>query len=205
MDKDKLKLRCAEISYNVIFGAKRHFSTFDIVEKVPTYFGVSTTAIGIYQLAYRQNSTTLSVIITSIGVALIYLNFYNSEKDKYVSVGKKLTDTYNKLRSLFNEIDQADTAHLAILEQKLNETNSEYQQISLHKQVFGSGVFAHYKLFCEATTQSKWLVKELRLTLWKDMVPASTKVLAVVVLIGISVWVIDYLDLFAKIKTLVGP
>ena len=35
MDKNDLLKQIAEASYNIGYGAKKHFATYDIVEKVP--------------------------------------------------------------------------------------------------------------------------------------------------------------------------
>lgn len=175
MEKNKLKRRVAEVAYNVIFGAKRHFSSYDIAEKFPVFFGLITAIAGIYFLAYKSNySDAVSFILIAIGLGVSYLSFYSTEdKKNFVKVGRDLTEKYNRLRSIHEKIDGANSNELIALEQELNLINKEFHETSIYKQVFGSDIYAHYKLFGES--QPKWLEDELSLTFCKDKIPFSIK------------------------------
>nr|WP_232422483.1 hypothetical protein [Leptospira interrogans] len=50
MTKEDLLKNIAEMGYNVGYGAKVHFSTYDIVEKVPGAIGFISFVIGILSL-----------------------------------------------------------------------------------------------------------------------------------------------------------
>ncbi|MEK4057362.1 hypothetical protein MHB84_27645 [Paenibacillus sp. FSL F4-0087] len=50
MNKDELLKLIATSGYNVYFGAKNHFATYDIIEKVPRAIALLGLLIGIWQL-----------------------------------------------------------------------------------------------------------------------------------------------------------
>lgn len=63
MDKDGLLKSIAEMGYNVGFGAKKHFATYDIVQKVPGAIGFVSMAIGIFALIFEPLSeATVSLL-----------------------------------------------------------------------------------------------------------------------------------------------
>lgn len=180
MSKQALRRRSAEIGYNLGFGAKRHFSTFDMVEDLPDYFGVLTTAIGVFFLKYPNAdlSDFLSVVTIGVGLGIWHLNSYSKDKSRFIEVGKELNNLFNDTRGIFEKSQTCQESEVPALETRLDEINKRFQDISIHKQVFGSGVYAHYKLFYES--QAEWFEKELGLTFWKDKFPASLKVLLLV-------------------------
>ena len=57
MDKGALLKELATNGYNVGFGAKKHFATYDIVEKIPVTISVITFMVGLGQLAYPDAPT----------------------------------------------------------------------------------------------------------------------------------------------------
>lgn len=185
MNRESLRKRIAQYGYNMGFGAKRHFATYEIVEKVPAYFGVITFAFGIIFLKYQNTALAdlVAVLTSSLGFAIFYLNFYSNDKEQYVETGKKINTCYSKTRSLFEKSQHCHENELATLETELNGINDEFQKISIHKQVFLSNEFAHFKLFGES--QSDWFVKELRLKFWKDMIPAVWRIYGVVLIIAV--------------------
>ena len=54
MDKNDLLKHIAETGYNVGFGAKLHFATYDIVDKTPGLIGFISTAVGIFSLFIKS-------------------------------------------------------------------------------------------------------------------------------------------------------
>ncbi len=184
-DKESLAKRSAEMGYFIYFGAKRHFATYEIVETIPAYFGIITTGLGVLLLAYPSQDweRPISVATIILGFAIWHLNSYH-DKDKYSEVGKELTKNYYEARSIYEKAKSQQAVDLQKLEEDLKKITDNLQHISIYKQVWGSGVFAHYKVFGESSTD--WFIKELKLTFWKDMVPASTKALALVIILGIA-------------------
>ena len=81
MDKTGLLKSIAETGYNVGFGAKKHFATYDIVEKVPGWIGFLSAAIGVYSLVFEQLSgKTLAATLVVAGIVGLYVFFYDSKK-----------------------------------------------------------------------------------------------------------------------------
>ena len=56
MDRAGLLKAIANTGYNVGFGAKKHFATFDLVEKVPGWIGFISSAVGIFALVWEPLS-----------------------------------------------------------------------------------------------------------------------------------------------------
>lgn len=198
IDRKSLSERSARIGYNVGFGARRHFATYDIVEKVPAYFGVVTFAFGIIFLKY-QNTDLADIVAVStsiLGFAIFYLNFYSNEKDKYSLVGKDLNILYNKVNSIYDKVQSCPEAELAGLENELNSIHDQLQKMSIHKQVFLSNELAHFKLFGES--KSDWFVKELKLGFWKDMIPAVWRVYGVILIAFSIVFLFFYCGISQK-------
>ncbi|WP_232223960.1 hypothetical protein [Anoxybacteroides tepidamans] len=59
MDKDHLLRSLAENGYNVSFGAKKHFATYDIVEKIPGFLALISLLIGVWQSISLTIKTTM--------------------------------------------------------------------------------------------------------------------------------------------------
>lgn len=77
MDKKIFLKSVAEHGYNVYFGAKKHFATYDIVEKVPGWIAFITLCIGIWQIytstfAFNKEISLL-IIFVSIAALLSIL------------------------------------------------------------------------------------------------------------------------------------
>lgn len=196
--RDSLKKQSAQLGYSVGFGARRHFATFEIVDKVPTYFGVITFAFGIIFLKYpnSQLSDLIAVLTSIVGGAIVYLNFYANDKDKYTEVGKKLIKLYNQTYSIYEKAKTCNEEEFATLESELRMINDELQNVAIHKQVFFSNELAHFKLFGES--QSDWFADELKLTFLNDKIPAIWKVYFFVFVFSVAVVLFLNCDLTAK-------
>lgn len=178
--RESLKKRSAQLGYSIGFGTRRHFATYDIVEKTPAYFGVITFALGIIFLTYKNDglANLIGATTSIIGFALFYLNFYLNERDKYVETGKKLNILYGKVHSVYEKSKICPDVEIPTLENELININDEFQNISIHKQVFFSNELAHFKLFGES--HSDWFADELKLTFWKDKIPAIWRIYLII-------------------------
>ena len=170
MDKASLLRTIAETGYNVGFGAKKTFATFDIVEKGPGWIGLVSLAIGVYALyidalAAKFPSATLIVA----GVASLYISFYRS--GEYERAGNQQIKLFNRLRDLYREV--SDNADITSSQLELSRIEDEFYSSAISKQIFLSDWYAHYKFF--AQTQVRWINDELHLRVWHDMVPFSAK------------------------------
>lgn len=187
MNKDGLLKSIAETGYNVGFGAKKHFATFDIVDKTPGRLGFLGIAVGIFGLVFHQLASQVpSASLAVIGVASLYISFYDHKKSAYESAGKDLTQIFNSLRDLYRSVESGadpliSSAQLQILE-------NEYYRKSISKQIFLSDWYAHYKFFSQH--QIDWIDEQKHFTI-KDKVPLSfwvSMALLVLLVAATAIW-----------------
>lgn len=97
MNRDSLLKLIATTGYNVGFGAKKHFATLDMVEKLPGWIGLASLAAGILSLFVPQfEDKFVTAAFTIIGVASITFNTYNDSKDQYVKNGKSTDRQFSR-------------------------------------------------------------------------------------------------------------
>lgn len=179
MDKDDLLKSLAETGYNVGFGAKMHFSTYDIVEKAPGWIGFLSATCGIFGLVFDQLSAKIpSATLVLAGIVALYISFYRSAE--YERAGIELTKIYNDLRDLYRAVKTG--ADLATSFDKMKSLENRFYEISMSKQILFADWYAHFKFFGQH--QTEWLNEQLHFRFWKDKVPASAK--AVLVAISLS-------------------
>jgi hypothetical protein len=187
VDKDNLLKSIAEAGYNVGFGAKKHFATYDIADKAPGWIGFISIAVGILSLVVASLSAKLpSAILTISGVTALYINGFVEKKSDYDEAGKSLTQLFNKLRDLYRKVQNGADAEASHAE--LKEIESEYYSTSISNQAAFSDMYAHYKFF--AQQQHDWIDEQKKFT-WRDKVPASLYAtvlsISLLVLLGIIV------------------
>lgn len=172
MNKDNLLKHIAETGYNVGYGAKKHFATYDIVEKTPGYISFFSMAFGIYALAFDGLSTKfLSASFIVLGVIGLYISFYDSKKLKYEESGKKLTKLFNKLKVLYYKVKTLESEDLSIVETELKEIENDYYESGISKQILLSDWYAHYKFFWQH--QIDWIDEQKNFSFFRDKVPLS--------------------------------
>ena len=122
------------------FGAKKHFATYDIIEKAPGWIGFISTAIGILGLVIDVLSTKfVSAIFVIIGIIGMYISFYDHEKNNYERAGRRLTRIFNELRILYFDVKSLpNNADVTIYQNKLEEIETRYYQICISKQILFS-------------------------------------------------------------------
>ncbi|MCM2547254.1 SLATT domain-containing protein [Burkholderia glumae] len=186
MNKDDLLSMIAESAYNVGFGAKLHFSTLDIVEKAPGWVNVIGFVVGVYSLIFPALALAgVSATLIIASSLTIYINFYNSEKDKYDKAGVALTGAFHELRQLYSEVKaQPDSADMSEYAQKRMAIVNAASGVALSKQIFLATWYAHMKFFWQH--QVGWVNDELQLTFFRDKVPLSAWV-TLVLLIGCGI------------------
>jgi hypothetical protein len=82
-------LRCiADVGYNVGFGAKKHFATYDIILKVPSTAGYLLTAIDVYALVLDS----LSANWLSASLIVIVLRGYKFTSNPMAAADRPLPD-----------------------------------------------------------------------------------------------------------------
>jgi len=188
LEKSTILRRIAETAYNVGFGAKKHFATYDIVDKAPGVIGFVSMAIGIFALFIDQlNSKWLSATLIILGIAVLFINQYDESKDKYEEVGKKLTDLFNELKVLYLKVKDEGVKSKTI-ERNLEDIDAKFQELGISKQILFSDWYTHYKFFWQ--NQIKWLDEELKFSFWRDKIPLSLSVtMALIIFISSFVFI----------------
>ncbi len=177
-------LKCiAETGYNVGFGAKKHFATYDLVEKSPGWISFISIAFGIYSLAFKELSTSfLSASFTVLGVVGLYVSMYDVKKIDYEKAGIELTKIYNELRTLYYSVqNKSDNDDLSLLIREYRQLESQYYLVSLSKQILFSDWYAHYKFFWQH--QIEWVNEQKKFKFFRDKVPLSFYMFLVVVIV----------------------
>lgn len=183
MQKDDLLKNIATTAYNVGFGAKKHFATYDIVEKTPGWISLISTAFGIYALIFDSLSTKfLSATFLIIGIISLYITFYDSKKSAYEKAGIELTKQFNSLRNLYRAVKSSNAADLSQFAQELSTIENEYYATGISKQIAFSDWYAHYKFFWQH--QIDWIEEQKDFKLIRDKVPLSlTAIVATLILL----------------------
>lgn len=172
MTKDDLLKAIAETGYNVGFGAKKHFATYDIVEKVPGWISFLSMTFGIYALALDGLSTKfLSATFVVLGVIGLYVSFYNNEKADYEQRAVKLTKLFNQLKTLYFSVKNEQGQDVSSYIDEHQRLEADYYSHCLTKQIIFSDWYAHYKFFWQH--QIEWIDEQKNFTFLRDKVPLS--------------------------------
>jgi hypothetical protein len=189
MTKEMILKSLATNGYNVGFGAKKNFASYDLVIKLPSWIGFITLALGIIQLGYPVigNCKWLSTILILVSVAALYINVFNSTADNFEKEGIRLTQLFNRLRNLYLKVKGSDKNDFIEEVNEMNSIMNEFYSNVISKQVFMSQWFAHFKFFYEM--QIDWVDEQLKFKFFKDKVPNSLKSAIIVLLIIFLIFV----------------
>lgn len=172
MEKETLLKYLAENGYNILFGAKKHFATYDIVEKMPGRVAFLTLAIGIWQiykpLFIYNHEVSLLLILASI-VALT-ISQYNGNKETYKEVAIQLTQMHNALKEIYYKVQASENTYFEEELDQVKDVLEKYYQMSISKQILLSDWYAHYKFFWQS--QYEWIDEQKKFGL-KDKIPLS--------------------------------
>ncbi|CAK0754563.1 membrane hypothetical protein [Gammaproteobacteria bacterium] len=148
MIKDDLLRNIAETAYNVGFGAKKHFSSYDIITKVPGIIGFLSISVGIFALYIDSLSTKhLSATFIVLGVVGLYITQYDHKKQQYAEAGKLLIGLFNQLKILYFNVKGGESGDLNEFEKELLNIENSFQNVSFDEQMLFSDWYAHYKFF----------------------------------------------------------
>ncbi|WP_233503505.1 SLATT domain-containing protein [Sphingomonas psychrotolerans] len=187
MDKSALLKCLAETGYNVGFGAKKHFATYDIVGKVPGLIGFLSLSVGTLALVFDELSKKLpSALMVILGVVALYIAFYDHSREKYNEVGVKLTKIYNELRKLYRDVQSGNAGAFVNEEAELHRLENEYYSLSITKQIMFSDWYAHYKFFWQH--QIDWIEEQKKFSFWRDKMPLTGTVVLVMIVLGSVGW-----------------
>lgn len=187
MKKDKLLMSIAETAYNVGFGGRKHWATYDIVDKVPGFIGFASTAFGIFALIYDNLSEKhLSAMFIVFGLIALYITFYESNKSAYVASANKLTTLFNSLRDLYRTVQSHPGDDVDAFVGQLHAIEKDYYETCISKQIMFSDWYAHYKFFWQY--QIDWIDEQKHFTLFRDKLPLSFMFCVVLVLTGLVIY-----------------
>lgn len=182
MDKNLFLRSIAETGYNVGFGGRKHWATYDIVDKVPGLIGFGSMAFGIYALVYDELSAKyLSAALLVLGLIGLYISFYDHKKVEYEKSANKLTCLYNQLRDLYRQVESSPSV-LPEHQENLKGIEQEYYANCISKQILFSDWYAHYKFFWQY--QIDWINEQKKFTLLRDKIPLS-----------FALWIVGFLFL----------
>lgn len=191
MKKDQLLKSIAETGYNVGFGGRKHWATYDIVDKIPGFIGFLSAAFGIFALVYdKLASKYVSAAIIVFGLIAVYITFYEPSKALYAETANKLTVLYNRLRDLYRSVQSHagdDVKHFA---DQLHEIEREYYAITMNKQILFSDWYAHYKFFWQY--QIDWVDEQKKFKFFRDKLPLSFMLCVSIVLTIIAIFSVRF-------------
>lgn len=179
----------AENGYNVGFGAKKHFATFDIIEKIPNAIALIVLLVGVGQLAYPNNhyNTGISTTLIMVSILSLTISSFNSEKEKYEKTGIELTKLFNELRALYYQVKNSNHEDFQVEFQQMNDVLSRYYSLSMSKQIFTSDWYAHYKFFFQM--QIDWINEQKKFSFWKDKIPKSLVFFLLITVLVVWFWI----------------
>jgi len=188
VNRDQLLKELAVTGYNVLYSAKKHFATYDIVEKAPGWLTIATLGIGIFALVMPAlTNEKLAAAILIVGVASIYFNQFQSQSEKYAHAGGALIRQFNELRGLYNQVQSREaSASVADLEDAYKQVLVQSETVWLHRHIFLSDWYAHYKIFWQA--QIGWLDEQLHFKFWRDKVPLTLTASVAIALVALTFW-----------------
>jgi hypothetical protein len=191
MKKSDLLKSIAEKGYDVGFGAKKHFATYDIIDKAPGLISFSSMAFGILALAFKGLSTELiSAIFIILGVVGLYISLYDHNKSSYEQAGIALTKLYNELKALYLKAKNIDEeSDFSELEKKLADIENRFYSECISKQILFSNWYAHYKFYWEL--QIEWVNEQLKFSFFRDKIPLSLWLIILVIVIGLACSISD--------------
>lgn len=192
MTKDLLLKLIAEKGYDVLYGAKRNFASYDILNDIPKYSSFVSLIFGVLGLVYPDFATQIiSVIMLLIGIVGMYYDAKSSYLEHYKEVGIKTIQIYDELKLLYSSVSMPDFNENKIADalSQYRLLSYQYQEISNPDQLFLSDCYAHFKIFYQG--QIQWLDKELNFKWWKDKVPGTMK-FAIFTTVFVSISYIAY-------------
>lgn len=185
MTKPDLLKHIAQTGYNVGYGAKKHFATYDIVSKAPGSISFLTFAVGLYFLLLDFTAKKyLSAACIILGILGLRISVWDHKKDDYSEVGRKLTGLFNRVKALYYEVKSAEEDDLSQFESDLSALQDEFNEMCLSGQILFSDWYAHYKFFWQQ--QIDWIDEQLHFRLFRDKLPLTLSITVFFVLLIIS-------------------
>ena len=212
MDKESLLKMIADAGYNVGFGAKKHFASYDMIEKMPEIIGLVSIFVGVLALVYPEFAQVkVSVVIILMGVVGLYISQHNNEKAMYAEAGSTLTGIHDQLKALFYRVKSNQSSSFAAEEAELNSLLDKFYEASISKQLIFSDWYAHYKFFWQH--QVDWIEQQRieegrKFSFWRDKVPLSLSIACAVLFAALLYSMLPFSDVciraLAMVKNWIG-
>lgn len=173
MDKTTLLKELAENGYNIGFGAKKNFATYDIVNKLPGIISLIGLLIGVGQLAYPsyKYSTGISTLLIMASIVALNMSSYTPQKERYQDAGIEMTTLFNQLRILYFKVQNSPNTVFTTEVTEMENIKTRFYEISISQQIFGADWYAHYKFFSQQ--QIDWVNEQKDFKFFKDKLPNS--------------------------------
>lgn len=183
MTKNDFLKTIATKGYDIGFGAKKNFASFDIICKLPSWTGFLSLSIGIIQIAYEDISFNkqLSILLILVGIAILYLDVFKSKADEFEKEGVRLMLIFNKMRDLYLKAKSDPNFVYSNFEVEYQNLLSDFYSHTISKQVFLSHWYAHFKFFYE--TQIEWIDEQLKFRFFRDKFPNTLKTIFFLIVI----------------------
>lgn len=184
MKREFLVKQIATTGYDVLYSAKKHFATFDIIAKAPGWITTVTLGIGVLALALPTffNNAVFGSATVLVGIGAIYFGPFQDDRERYAKAGDALLACYYDLRTLYYDVlSVEESASVAVFEDRYQAIIARSQSTWMAKHIFTSDWYAHYKIFWQA--QIEWLDEQLHFKLLRDKIPLSFSVAVVVCLL----------------------
>jgi len=197
MKKEYLLTQIVDAAYDVGFGAKKHFATFDIVEKAPGWIGLISMGVGVFALFVDILATQhISAILIIIGICGLIINSYSEVKQNYERTGVFLTQLFNELKTLYFHVKSSDKSDFLEEEKQLSEIKSRFFSSCISKQILFSDWFAHYKFFWQQ--QIDWINEQKNFKFWRDKVPLSASVCCLFVVLSSGAFIMYFCFFYGR-------
>lgn len=183
MTKNDFLKTIATKGYDIGFGAKKNFASFDIISKLPCWTGFLSLSIGIIQIAYEDISFNkeLSILLILVGIAILYLDVFKNKAEEFEKEGVRLMLIFNKMRDLYLKAKSDPNFVYSNFEVEYQNLLNDFYSHTISKQVFLSQWYAHFKFFYE--TQIEWIDEQLKFRFFRDKFPNSLKIIFYLIII----------------------
>lgn len=201
MTKQELLKYIAVAGYDVGFGAKKHFASYDIIEKGPGWLGLISLTGGIYSLFVPFWATAhVAAVFVIFGIVSLYIGFYGSEKSRYEESGKELTRGFHALHVFYREVkSMPDGADFGPVLKQVQDLHNDMLKKSLSRQVFLSDWYAHYKFFWIA--QVDWIHEVRPFSFWRDKIPLTAYFALIALVVGFASFIYGWSAPDARLVT----
>lgn len=191
MNREDFLKQIAQMGYDVGFGAKKHFASFDMIEKIPGIISFISISIGILSLFIVELTIKhISATLLILGIIGIYISVYNTNKNNYCDTGTKLTSLYQELKELYFIVKGKENNSFDTELQKFQDIKNRFYENNISKQVLFSDWYTHYKFFWQH--QIDWIDNELKFKFWRDKIPLSLSIIFILILCVFGYLVSDY-------------